>query len=126
MTLLVSTEKDIQAACLQWLNYIPNVVAWRQNTGGVHWQDKAGKNRYQRIGEPGQSDILGMAFGVMMQIEIKKPGKTPFDKQIEWMGMIRAHGGIAFWTDSLAWCCTQLRAEFENRGWEWNRSLNLL
>jgi hypothetical protein len=123
----VSTEKDIQAACIQWLNFIPGVVVWRQNTGVMisEYTSKRThqtKKRFTRFGEVGQGDITGMARGIRLEAEIKKPGKEPTEDQLQWMAMINAHDGIAFWCDSLSECCKRLREAFIQRGWNWNPS----
>lgn len=115
----VPTEKEIQAACLEWLNTIPGVRCWRQNTGGFPGEYK-GKRRFTRFGQKGQSDISGVGpFGVRVEIEIKRPGKLPSDIQGYWLTSMQESGAVAFWADSLDTCVEQLRYEFIKRGWEW-------
>lgn len=121
----VTTEKDVQAACLQWLNTVPGIRAWRQNTGvfiGSYKRKRDGitKTRRVKFGETSQGDIGGIGpVGVRIEIEVKRPGKYPDADQIAWMDFIRNHGGIAFWCDSLRMCVQHLRSEFEKRQWRW-------
>ena len=98
-------EAEILAVCLQWLNYQPGVRCWRQNTGAFKGEYK-GKRRFVRYGVTGQSDISGIMLpsGRRIEIEVKRPGNKPTEDQKAWMAMIREHGGIAFWCDSLDRC----------------------
>ena len=101
-------EAAIQQACLDWLNLQPGVRCWRQNTGAFKGEYK-GKKRFVRYGVTGQSDISGIMLpsGRRIEIEVKRPkpyGKEPTNEQLAWMAMIREHGGIAFWCDSLDKC----------------------
>lgn len=128
MNALVSTEKNVQAACLDWLNTVPGVKAWRQNTGvfmASYTNKRTGiqKTRRVKFGEKGQGDIGGIApFGIRIEIEVKRPGEQPSFDQTAWMGFIRDHGGIAFWCDSLRSCVEQMRYEFARREWYWNKN----
>jgi hypothetical protein len=127
MRAIVTSEKNVQAACLEWLNTIPAVKAWRVNTGVMassYTSKRTGetKQRFTRFGEKGQCDISGIGpHGVRIEVEVKKPGAYPSIEQTAWMGFIRNHGGIAFWCDSLESCVQQLRYEFEQRGWIWRK-----
>jgi hypothetical protein len=75
-----------------------------------------------RFGQPGQSDLGGIIrpLGVMLQVEIKRPGHIPSEEQNTWIEFINTNGGIAFYTDSLRSCCDKLRAAFEQRQWPWS------
>jgi hypothetical protein len=125
---VVTTEKSVQASVLEWLNTVPGVKAWRQNTGAQTFEYKSRrtgltKKRFIRFGEPGQGDVTGIGpHGVRIEIEIKRPGKYPDFYQRSWMGFINDHGGIAFWADSLRSAVEQLRAEFQKRGWKWSET----
>lgn len=119
-----SLEKDIQAVTIEWLNTIPNITAWRQNRGAfLGLQTATTKRRFVRFGQSGQSDIGGIVAprGVMLQIEIKRRGEVPTLDQLEWIGMVNRHGGMAFWCDSLDSCVTQLSAGFLERGLDWSK-----
>lgn len=124
MAVIAPSEKNIQDACLQWLNSVPRVTAWRQNTGAAvaQYTTRSGehKRRFIRFGERGQSDISGLAHGIRLEIEIKKPKEKPTILQEQWMAMIRANDGISFWCDSIDSCVLQLRGEFQRRNWSWN------
>lgn len=120
---VATPEKAIQRAIIDWLNTIPAIKCWRQNTGAVTAKYK-GRTRFVRYGQPGQSDIGGIIspHGVMLQIEVKRPGNKPTDDQYEWLEMVRRAAGIAFWSDSLESCAAQLRVQFLSRGWPWSAS----
>ena len=98
-------EAEIQKACLQYLNLQPGVRCWRQNTGAFAG-DYKGKKRFVRYGITGQSDISGIMLpgGRRIEIEVKRPGNVPTEDQAAWLAMIREHGGVAFWIDSLDKC----------------------
>ena len=98
-------ENDIRNLILEWLNLQSGVTCWRQNTG-FHVFEHKGKKRAVRYGQPGQSDISGIMLpsGRRIEIEVKRPGNKPTEDQKAWMAMIREHGGIAFWCDSLDRC----------------------
>lgn len=123
----VSTEKNIQAAILQWLNTIPGVRVWRQNSGGMlttYTSKRTGKTKTRAVkfGEPGMADLSGIGpGGVRIEIEIKKPGELPRQDQSDWLLFIQYMDGIAFWCDSLRECNVKLRYEFERRGWTWKK-----
>lgn len=117
-------EKDIQRACLDWLNTIPGVSLWRQNRGAklniYRRKDGSEGRSYVKFGEPGATDTTGIGpGGVRIEVEIKRPGKSPTLEQLAYQQMIRDRGGISFWCDSLNSCQQQLRYEFEQRGWQW-------
>jgi hypothetical protein len=116
-------EKDIQRACIDWVNTIPGCKLWRQNRGAklniYRRKDGTEGRSYVKFGEPGATDTTGLANGIRLEIEIKTPGKTPDADQLRYMAMVRDADGIAFWCDSLSSCVTQLRQAFIARGWVW-------
>lgn len=117
-------ESDIQKACIDWLNTIPGVKVWRQNTGAQVSEYK-GKKRFMRFGQKGQADITGIALGVRVEIEVKRPGQKPSDDQRDWLRIIGMHFGISFWTDSIERCVTETREAFLLRDWEWRKNWEL-
>ena len=58
-------------------------------------------------------------IGVHLEVEMKKPGKVPTDKQAAYLVAIASHGGIGVWADSVAMLETKIRAVFRSRGWAW-------
>jgi|SRR6185369_9563422 len=116
-------EKEIQAACIQWLNSVPGVKMWRQNRGGMVLPNPGGGTRLVTFGHKGATDSTGSGpGGIRIDIEFKRPGKVPDLEQENYMEMIRSAGGISFWCDSLRSCVEQLRAEFIKRGFGWKES----
>jgi hypothetical protein len=113
-------ETQILKGCLDWLNTVPGVWCWRQNTGGREWVDFYGKTHYVAFGIPGQADITGVAHGDRVEIEVKRPGEKPTAEQWAWLEFIDRTGGIAFYCDSIETCQTRLREAFERAGWAWN------
>lgn len=115
-------ERNVQAACLEWLNTLPYIVAWRQNTGGMKGKHND-KSWYVRFGQVGQSDITGMFHGLRLEIECKATGKRVDEgsDQAEWISMIRKHGGVAFWCDSIERCVFEMRSAFQERGLNWRQ-----
>lgn len=119
------SESEIQKACLDWLNTIPGVKVWRQNTGAVVSEYK-GKKRFMRFGQKGQADITGLTnSGVRIEIEIKRGGEKPTDAQLDWLRTMWSYGAITFWTDSIERCVEQTRDAFIFRGWQWNKNWEL-
>lgn len=119
-TELVAREADIQKACIEWLNTLPGVKVWRQNTGGMSGKHN-GKTWYMKFGQKGQADITGIALGVRVEIEVKRPGKEPSDDQRDWLRIMGIHYGIAFWTDSIERCVMETRKAFQLREWQWDK-----
>lgn len=106
-------EKEIQKQCLQWLK-IKRVRVWRNNTGSVQKEYK-GKKRFIRFGEPGISDILGIApdgSGRFMAIETKAAtGKLSEDQQA-FLDNVTQEGGIAIVVRSLDDLIKAFKAHF--------------
>lgn len=119
-------EADIQKACLQWLNVVPGIRAWRQNRGAklniYRRKDGTEGRSFVKFGEPGASDITGLAHGIRLEVETKSTGKVPSFDQENYLRMIRDADGIAFWCDSLNECIVKLREEYQRRGWAWRSS----
>ena len=62
-------------------------------------RDAKGGRRFVRFGTAGNLDIRGIIDGKPLEIEVKRPGKRPSDKQYARMREIQGQGGIAFWVD---------------------------
>ncbi len=68
------TEKIIETQILTWLNCQPNVFAFKINTVGVYDSvKKTYRLNRNRFVMKGCSDILGVAYGRMIAIEVKTP-----------------------------------------------------
>jgi hypothetical protein len=79
------------------------VKAWRANTGGARYKNKAGDDQFVRFGEKGQPDIIGVMppNGRTLMIECKSPGKKATREQLDFIDDARRCGALAFVTDSM-------------------------
>ena len=93
-------EKDIQDSILELLAY-SRILAWRNNTGAAKFPGANGKDRFIRFSRPGASDIFAIRKGQFIAIEVKKPGKKPTEKQVEFLQEIEDAGGIGFVATSI-------------------------
>ena len=115
-------ESQILKGCLEWLNTVPGCRVWRQNVGGRVWVDSDGKTRHVAFGAPGMADLSGVGpHGVRIEIEIKKPGEEPSEAQNDWLDLMKTHGAIAFWVDSIDDCVRYMGRHFRARQWEWKK-----
>lgn len=76
------TEKQITANIRKYLS-IKNIWHWKQ------WQGPMSQPR-------GVSDIVGILYGLMLAIEVKKPGGKLSDYQERFLENVNKRGGIAF------------------------------
>lgn len=91
-------ESEILFSVLDALNVHPR-VAWaaRMNTGGATYGEQ-----YVKFGFKGLSDIIGqLKDGRFLAIEVKRAGKMPTDAQVEFMGKVARHNGVAFVARSI-------------------------
>jgi VRR-NUC domain len=96
-------ESDIVRACLTWLR-LHGVFCWRQNQGAIGGAYK-GKRRFLRFTSvAGVSDILGVLRpqGLLLALEVKRPGRRPAPKQEAFLATVRDHGGIGACVQSVA------------------------
>ena len=136
-------EKEVKADIVKWLNSQPNIWAWVRPVGLMKWKTKQGKMRYAKVGQEGQSDVEGIVrknlrvlkesnsvssvtmfvedqeVGVHLEVETKRKGETPTDKQAAYLLACKASGAIAVWADSVAMLEYKLQREFKERGWSW-------
>ncbi len=92
-------ESDIQEEIMKVLLLHPR-VAWSfvVTTGKV--QGRGG--HWITLGFPGISDILGqLRDGRILAVEVKVPGKTPTEKQWDFIDTVNRFGGVAGWADSV-------------------------
>lgn len=114
-------ESEVQKLCFDWLNTLPMIRVWRQNSGAfVKAATDTTKRRFIRAGQKGSCDLTGIGpVGIRVEIEMKRLGEVPSDDQNDWMDRIRLYGGIAFYADSIEMCVSKLREEFRIRNWPW-------
>jgi len=95
-------EKDVLACIVDYFAVFYQITLHRRNTGAVKASYK-GKSRFVRFSEPGQSDLWGIQpkTGRHIEIEVKREGEEPTEKQREWLQSCRDSGAIAFWADSV-------------------------
>lgn len=94
-------ETDLVYAILEFLA-ARRIMAWRNNTGGVTYPGKDGKEYHVRFNKKGHPDIGGiMPNGRALAIECKRRGKKPTKEQREFLEDAVAHNALAFWTDDM-------------------------
>ena len=82
-------EATIENDILEYLNYM----------GGMFWRSHTGKNPPCT---PGIPDIIGVRRGVLIAVEVKRPGQKPSVAQEAFIVRLRANGALAFVATSLA------------------------
>lgn len=88
----VPLEKEVLADVLQALRNDPRVAIVERSQSGL-FQDG---NRYIRVGTPGKLDITIMLLGGRYgEIECKRPGLAPDERQKARIDSIKRQGGIA-------------------------------
>lgn len=90
-------ERDVLAAVMQVLGVHPK-VGWvrRINSGMAMLPGRGGKSQPVRFGFPGCADILGqLKDGRLIAIECKRPGGQPTELQVEFLGLVARHRGVA-------------------------------
>lgn len=81
--LLKETEKDIENAILEALQYIKGCKAWKNQSVGIYDPTRKSFRRRSKYQIKGVSDILGIYKGKMICLEVKtKKGRlSPEQKQ---------------------------------------------
>ena len=91
-------ERDIQKSILDYLQADYRVVFSRRFNAGTIYID----GRAMKMGERGDSDIIGMLFdGRFLAIEVKRPGEVPTPEQHAFLNMVNDNGGVAFIATSV-------------------------
>lgn len=91
-------ESKVQRAIVVRLSRL-GVRLWRRNTGAMTATHN-GKTRHVRFAAPGQSDLWGVDRKARhWEIEVKRPGNKPTEKQMEWLKEMTARGCVAYWAD---------------------------
>jgi len=83
-------EHQLQQLLLAHLNRIPGVWLWRANTGAAAQAD----GRVIHFGRRGQADLLGVAEGLFLAIEVKSPGARQRPDQRDFQRRLVEHGGV--------------------------------
>lgn len=87
------TEADIQRSIMLALS-AAGCVIWRNNSGVL--KNPAGIPIKFGIGNPGGSDLIGIApGGRFIAIEVKTPKGRATPEQIRFIEAVKKHGGIA-------------------------------
>jgi len=85
-------EKHVLADCLEALRKDSRVAFVERQQSGVFQEG----NRFIRVGTRGALDIKGMLIGGQtFEIEVKRPGAKPDERQQNRIDAIRRNGGIA-------------------------------
>jgi hypothetical protein len=104
------TESDVLSACLEYLRY-RGIFCWRNNAGAI--PTKAGGFR-KFVGAKGAADILGVlpvrvpvggdavTVGVLLAVEVKKPGGRLRPEQRAFLNAIGDRGGFSCVVTSVA------------------------
>ena len=94
----LGSEKDLCNNIVTVLN-MKGCHVWRQNAGMIAVETATGSRRVIRVGQPGQSDIIGIRKrdGRFIAIEVKKPQTrsrvTPL--QSLWLKEMTEYGALA-------------------------------
>jgi len=98
MTNIKASEKQIQSAIIQHLNW-HGCWVWRTNAGNIPMYDKRGKKRMIKVGVRGTPDISGIhkATGKHIGIEIKTPKRKDKVTFAQWehLKRIKEYNGIS-------------------------------
>lgn len=122
MSVKATRESDIVRACLDWLA-LHRILAWRANNTGIFDQRRG---RYRTFhGLAGVADILGCVqwdtsvvpgieatFGVLLAVEVKKPGRKPTAAQAQFLADVNDRGGIGLCVHSTG----ELEEKLKERG----------
>ena len=97
------TEKEIEKSILQYLEFLPNCYAWKNNSVGVFDPTKkVFRKSKNKFAINGVSDILGVYKGRFLAIEVKTPqNKKRTQEQNDFIEQIKKNDGIAFYATSI-------------------------
>lgn len=91
-------EKEVLAAAMQALRLDPRVAIVDRRQSGV-FQDG---DRYIRVGSVGVLDVSGMLIGGQyFELEAKRPGQKPDERQALRIAKVREGGGISGYFTSV-------------------------
>jgi hypothetical protein len=88
-------ESKLQYQIRLTVGAMPGVVIWRNQVGRAKKEYK-GKTYYIPYGlVKGASDLIGIANGRFLAIEVKTPSGTPSPEQLLFIDLVNNMGGIA-------------------------------
>jgi hypothetical protein len=120
------TEREVLAGVLDACRVL-GIEANRQNTGAA--MNPSGQT--VRFGRKGNADISatirdGPNRGKRVEIEVKRPGKTPTAEQWDRIHEVNASGGLSFWVDDagealrvLRWLVDGWHVVIDDNGDQW-------
>ena len=90
------SEKEIENQILHYLSYQKDVYAWKNQTTGI-FDPKMGyfRRNNNKFHIKGVSDILGIAYGKMIPIEVKSKKGRSSPEQTSFIERINSYGGYA-------------------------------
>lgn len=89
---VIPFERDVLAAALQALRHDPRVALVDRRQSGVFQEGE----RFIRVGTRGVLDISGMLKGGRyFEIEAKRPGEKPDERQAMRIATVQASGGVS-------------------------------
>ncbi len=91
------SEKEIENQILHFLSLQKDVYAFKiQKTGIFDPTKKIFRRPNNKFHIKGISDIIGIAYGKMIAIEVKSKKGRPSPEQTAFIERIQSYGGIAF------------------------------
>lgn len=100
MSASIPLEREIQKVCLNWLLKSAKCFAWRQNSTGIFDREKGFFRVAPKRGAP---DIIAIAKGRFIGIEVKRPGGGRQSDEQKWFQeSVEAAGGEYWLVYSLA------------------------
>jgi hypothetical protein len=103
MALKKPLEKDIQRACLEYLQIMYGADRVWRNASGAMPCVRHGVTRFFKFGRKGAADISGIVppTGRRLEVEVKREGQQLRPEQEIFLGMIREAGGIGICVHSV-------------------------
>ena len=83
-------EAEILSEVMIEIGSIPGVLAWRNNTGMI----KSADGRFVRFGTPGSPDVIVIAGGKFVGLEVKTERGRLSPRQRKWRAACETAGGI--------------------------------
>lgn len=92
----MTPEARIQAEIRLALGQIPRVALWRNSVGHAEIYEGPGRVRHLSYGlAPGSSDLIGLADGRFLALEVKALRGVVAPEQERWLRIVRDCGGVA-------------------------------
>lgn len=102
---IVIPEREVLASSMAILRGLGWTV-WRRNVGMFKLPNYDGTYRTFRANDPGMSDLWGVTSNKRhFELEIKRHGKRPTARQLEWLrgwNNEKADRFVTFWVDNTA------------------------